>query len=75
MCFQVFTREEFFNSSDATGRFPVPTASGYEYILVSTLNGYVHLELLKKRNASAYLRAYKAMYAFYESQIANQVAP
>jgi hypothetical protein len=67
MCFQVFTRDEFFNSSDATGRFPVLTASGWEYILVSTLNGYVHLELLKKRNASEYLRAYKAMHTFYES--------
>lgn len=68
LCFQVVTREEFFNSSDATGRFPVPTASGYEYILVSTLNGYVHLELLKARTAQEYLRAYKSMYAFYEAQ-------
>jgi hypothetical protein len=66
VCFQVITREQFFNSSDATGRFPIPTASGWEYILVSTLNGYVHLELLKDRTASEYRRAYTAMYAFYE---------
>jgi hypothetical protein len=46
---------------------PVPTASGWKYILVFTLNGYVHLELLRERKASEYLRAYKAMYAFYES--------
>jgi hypothetical protein len=66
ICFQVLTREEFFNSSDATGRFPVLTESGWEHILVSTFNGYVHLELLKERKAHEYLRAYKAMYAFNE---------
>jgi hypothetical protein len=53
------------NSSDATGRFPFPTLSGYNYILVSTLKGYVHFELLRKRTAPEDLRAYKAMYAFY----------
>jgi hypothetical protein len=73
--FQVFSREKFFDSSNATGHFPVPTASGWEYILVSTLNGYVHLELLKERKSSEYLRAYKSMYAFYVSHGKLPTAP
>jgi hypothetical protein len=52
------------NSSDATGMFPFPTA-GYNYIFVSTLKGYVHFELLRKRTASEYLRACETMYCFY----------
>jgi hypothetical protein len=67
-CSQVLTRAEFLNSSDTTGWFPIPTESGWEYIPVSTLSGYVHLEFLRERKAPAYLRAYKAMYAFYESR-------
>ena len=55
------------NASDATGRFPFPTRSGYNYLLVSTMNGYVHLELMTSRNKKEYLRVYKATYDFYES--------
>jgi len=32
---------ELMNSSDATGRFPITTKSGWEYLLVSTLGGYM----------------------------------
>jgi hypothetical protein len=59
------TSTEFMNSSDATGKFPFFTLSGWNYILVSTFKGYVHFELIQKRTAPEYLRAYKAMYAFY----------
>ena len=62
----VLATHDLMNSSDATGRFPIPTKSGYEYILVSTLGGYVHLQLLKSRSKAEYVRAYKAMYAYYE---------
>jgi hypothetical protein len=65
LCFQVMTREEFMNSSDATGKFPIETMSGWNYILVSTMKGYVHLQLLRNRTAPEYRRAYKDMYAFY----------
>jgi hypothetical protein len=34
--------------------------------LVSTLNGYVHLELMQNRQKSEYLRCYKATYDFYK---------
>jgi hypothetical protein len=62
---QVKTSTEFMNASDATGKFPFPTLSGWNYILVSIPKGYVHFELLRRRTAPEYLRAYKAMYAFY----------
>jgi hypothetical protein len=52
-------------SSELMGKFPFPTLSGWNYILVSTLKGYVYFELLRKRTAPEYLRAYKAMYTFY----------
>jgi hypothetical protein len=58
------TSTEFMNSSDATGKFPFPTLSGWNYILVSTLKGYVHFELLRRRTAPEHLQAYEAMYAF-----------
>ena len=67
LCFQVLSAKEWRNSSDATGKFPFTTMSGWNYVLVSTLKGYVHLELLRDRTASEYRRAYAAMYAFYES--------
>ena len=67
LCFQVMTREEFMNSSDATGKFPFETLSGWNYILVSTMKGYVHLQLLRSRKAPEYRRAYKEMYTFYAS--------
>jgi hypothetical protein len=54
------------NASDATGRFPFPTRSGYNYLLVSTMNGYVHLELMTSRTKKEYLRVYKSTYDFYE---------
>ena len=68
LCFQVLSAKEWRNSSDATGKFPFTTMSGWNYVLVSTLKGYVHLELLRDRTASEYRRAYAAMYAFYESK-------
>lgn len=64
--FAMIATADLMNSSDATGRFPIPTKSGFEYILVSTLGGYVHLQLLKSRNKSEYVRAYKLMYDYYE---------
>jgi hypothetical protein len=65
LCFQVMTTTEFNNSSGATGKFPFPTLSGFNYILVSATKGYVHFELMRERTAAEYRRVYKAMYAFY----------
>lgn len=65
LCFQVLSATDFLNSSDATGKFPLTTLSGWNYLLVSTMGGYMHFELLRDRTAPEYRRAYKAMYAFY----------
>jgi hypothetical protein len=62
---QVIGAQELMNSSDATGRLPITTKSGWDYILVSTLNGYVHLQLLRDRSKEEYVRAYKLMYDYY----------
>jgi hypothetical protein len=62
----VFGAQELMNSSDATGRFPITTKSGWNYLLVSTMGGYVHLELLKDRTKGEYIRAYKQMYAYFK---------
>ena len=62
----VLTAKELMNSSDATGRFPIITKSGWEYLLVSTMGGYVHLQLLKSRSKSEYVRVYKLMYDYFQ---------
>jgi hypothetical protein len=56
------------NSSDATGKFPFPTKSGWNYLLVSTMNGYIHLELMANRSKKEYLRVYESTYEFYKSR-------
>jgi hypothetical protein len=43
LCFQDITSTEFMNSSDATGKFSFLKLSGWNYILVFTLKGYVLL--------------------------------
>ena len=53
------------NHSDATGRFPVPSSRGNQYILVSVFNNYVHLEPMPSRSAESYLRAFKATLSFF----------
>jgi hypothetical protein len=45
--------------SDATGRFPVPSRRGNNYILISVYAGYVHTESLPSRNAASYVAAFK----------------
>lgn len=63
--FYIKPTSEWINASDATGGFNCPSASRWKYILVSVMNNYVHLELLRDRTKAEYLRAYKSMYAFY----------
>ena len=67
VCFQVLSTETWLNSTDATGRLPFTTLSGWNYVLVSTMRGYVHLQLIRDRTKAEYTRAYRDMYAFYRS--------
>ena len=45
--------------SDLTGKFPVTSFSGMQYILVSVLDGYGHVEPMKTRHHLEYIAAYK----------------
>ena len=53
------------NHSDSTGRFPVVSSQGNQYILVSVFNNYVHVEPMASRSADSYVKAYKATFAFF----------
>jgi len=53
------------NHSDATGRFPIVSSQGHQYILVSVFNNYVHMESMASRSADSYVKAYKATFAFF----------
>jgi hypothetical protein len=61
------------NHSDATGRFPIVSSQGHQYILVSVFNNYVHLEPMASRSADSYVKAYQATFAFFR-QLKHHVA-
>jgi hypothetical protein len=63
---RVMPAKDLMNASDATGRFPMSTKSGWDYLLVSTLGGYVHLQLLQDRTKGEYVRAYRLMYSYFK---------
>jgi len=54
-----------FAHADSTGRFPVASRRGNQYILVFTWKGYVHYEPMPSRTASSYLAAYTRAWTFY----------
>ena len=51
--------------SDLTGRFPVPSHNGSQYIFVSVLDGYIHVETMKTRHHTEYVTAYKKTLNFF----------
>jgi hypothetical protein len=55
------------NHMDLSGRLPVTSHKGYEYILLSfcLYANYIHLELMKNRSASEYVRAYARTHEFF----------
>ena len=55
------------NHSDLTGKFPLSSRRGFVYFLISVWRGYIHVELLKSRTASEYLRAYSATLEFFQA--------
>ena len=52
---------------DLTGRFPVKSRKGNEYVLVSVWDGYIHYEAMASRTSAAYIQAYTKIIAFYQS--------
>jgi hypothetical protein len=57
--------------SDATGRFPVISRRGNQYLLVAVFNGYIHTEAMPSRSSTSYLQAYKNTLSFFRQN--NQI--
>ena len=51
--------------SDLTGKFPVTSFSEMQYIIISVLDGYVHVEAMKSRHHLEYIAAYKRTINFF----------
>ena len=45
---------------DLTGRFPIISRTGNQYLLVSTLDGYIHAQPMKSRHHTEYIKVYTA---------------
>jgi hypothetical protein len=45
--------------TDATGRYPIRSLSGNEYMMVSVYKGYIHIVPMKNRTKEEQLRAYQ----------------
>jgi hypothetical protein len=65
---QVFTvfRDQW-TAADLTGRFPVPSYKGHEYILIFAHHGYIHYVPMKSRTSSSYVHAFRSAFTFFAS--------
>ena len=63
-CVHVFLLTETMHS-DLTGKFPITSFSGMQYIIISVLDGYIHAEPMKSRHHLEYIAAYKRTINFY----------
>jgi hypothetical protein len=57
-----------WTAADLTGRFPIPSHKGHEYILVTKYLGFIHLLPMKIRSAPAYVSALKKVLLFFSSK-------
>ena len=51
--------------TDLTGKFPVTSFSGMQYIMVSVMDGYIHVEAMRTRHHLEYIAAYKRTVNFF----------
>jgi hypothetical protein len=56
-----------WTAADLTGRFPIPSIHGHEYILVTKHLGFIHLQPLKTRTAPSYVSAFRKVFSFFSS--------
>ena len=56
-----------WSSADLTGRFPVKSVAGHEYLLIVLHHGYIHLVPLKNRSSVSYVSAYRDVISFFQS--------
>ena len=54
-------------SSDLTGRFPISSDTGSQYVLISEMDGYIHAEPMASRTHTDYVRAFKKIVAFFSA--------
>ena len=45
--------------SDLNGKFPITSFSGMQYIIISVMDGYIHVESMRSRYHLEYVAAYK----------------
>jgi hypothetical protein len=56
-----------WSAADLTGRFPITSHLGYEYILLFVHFNYIHFVPLKSRTAASYVNAYRSASKFFSS--------
>ena len=54
-------------ATDLTGRFPIKSKDGNEYILVTTFQGYIHLTPQPNKSQEAYVTSFKSIFRFFKS--------
>ena len=53
--------------SDLTGRFPVLSTTGNQYLFISTMDGYIHAEPMASRHHTEYVKAYQKTIDFFRT--------
>ena len=53
--------------SDLTGRFPVLSTTGNQYLFISTMDGYIHAEPMASRHHTEYIKAYQKTIDFFRT--------
>ena len=56
-----------WTAADLTGRFPIPSYDGFEYLLVFLHCNYIHFVTLKSRTSASYVHAFRSACAFFSS--------
>jgi hypothetical protein len=56
------------NHSDLSGKFPITSIHGNNYMLMSVYKNHIRAVAMKSKEQDSYLRAYRETYAFYKSK-------
>ena len=56
-----------WSSADLTGRFPVRSVHGFEYVLVVAHRGYIHITPLRSRTSASYVSAFTSIVSFFKT--------
>ena len=68
---QLLPVSEYYNYSDLSGRFPVQSLTGNEYVLLSVYKGYIHLEPMRFKKKSEYVKGFQQTYDFFSTRSHN----